>query len=160
MKSTLCSLIKSLIAVITMAGASSMFLRDARAVSPAPDGGYPGNNTAEGTSALLSLTSGVNNTALGFAALSHDTNGANNTATGAFALASNTTGAANTATGIQALYKSATGIRNTADGTGATIALQQKAISALTAELRDEIQEVKAQLELSRANPQIASTGE
>src|SRR5947207_5891506 len=38
----------------------------APAVSPAPDGGYPGNNTAEGTSALFSLTSGIDNTALGF----------------------------------------------------------------------------------------------
>jgi hypothetical protein len=30
----------------------------ARAVVPAPDGGYPGGNTAEGQNALLSLTSG------------------------------------------------------------------------------------------------------
>jgi hypothetical protein len=35
----------------------------ALAVSPAPDGGYAGNNTAEGTSALFSLTSGADNTA-------------------------------------------------------------------------------------------------
>jgi hypothetical protein len=34
-----------------------------------PDGGYPGNNTAEGQNALFSLTSGVDNTALGFQAL-------------------------------------------------------------------------------------------
>ena len=34
----------------------------ALAVSPAPDGGYAGNNTAEGTSALFSLTSGADNT--------------------------------------------------------------------------------------------------
>ena len=31
----------------------------ARAVVPAPDGGYPGGNTAEGQNALLSLTSGT-----------------------------------------------------------------------------------------------------
>src|SRR5438045_3294630 len=37
----------------------------AQAVVPAPDGGYPGGNTAEGTNALFSLTSGVWNTALG-----------------------------------------------------------------------------------------------
>ena len=30
-----------------------------QAVSPPPDGGYPGNNTAEGQNALLSLTTGV-----------------------------------------------------------------------------------------------------
>ena len=33
---------------------------------PAPDGGYPNGNTAEGTEALYSLTTGVNNTAIGF----------------------------------------------------------------------------------------------
>src|SRR2546430_4561516 len=31
----------------------------ARAVLPAPDGGYPGNNTAEGTDALFNLTPGM-----------------------------------------------------------------------------------------------------
>ena len=30
----------------------------ARGVTPAPDGGYPGNNTAEGTNALFSRTTG------------------------------------------------------------------------------------------------------
>src|SRR5215472_3960652 len=34
-----------------------------QAVTPAPDGGYPNFNTAEGTNALFSLTSGTNNTA-------------------------------------------------------------------------------------------------
>src|SRR5437773_41893 len=38
----------------------------ALAVTPAPDGGYPNQNTAEGDDALFSLTSGVNNTAIGF----------------------------------------------------------------------------------------------
>ena len=37
----------------------------ARAVVPPPDGGYPGNNTAEGQNALLSLTTGTFNTAVG-----------------------------------------------------------------------------------------------
>ena len=31
-------------------------------VTPAPDGGYPNRNTAEGDSALFSLTTGANNT--------------------------------------------------------------------------------------------------
>ena len=35
-------------------------------VSPAPDGAYPGANTAEGQSALQSLTSGIHDTALGY----------------------------------------------------------------------------------------------
>src|SRR5204863_1068047 len=50
-----------------------------RAVSPAPDGGYPGNNTAEGTNALFSLTTGGQNTARGGFPLSGHTTGNNNT---------------------------------------------------------------------------------
>src|SRR6266853_2662048 len=72
-------------------------------VSPAPDGGYSGNNTAEGTSALFSLTSGVSNTAVGYQALYHNTTGNYNTAEGFNALFVNTTGAQNTATGYNAL---------------------------------------------------------
>src|SRR5438128_866525 len=34
-------------------------------VVPAPDGGYPGGNTAEGENALLGLTSGLYNTGTG-----------------------------------------------------------------------------------------------
>ena len=34
-------------------------------VVPAPDGGYPGGNTAEGQNALLSLTTGTYNTGIG-----------------------------------------------------------------------------------------------
>src|SRR5438094_10632816 len=49
------------------------FAPTARAVSPAPDGGYPAHNTAEGTNALFSLTSGVQNAALGGVSLFNDT---------------------------------------------------------------------------------------
>jgi Chaperone of endosialidase len=86
-----------------------------QAVLPPPDGGYPGQNTAEGTNALFSLTTGTVNTALGFRALYSDTIGGANTATGARALQSNTTGGANTATGTQALWAN-TGSDNTAIG--------------------------------------------
>jgi hypothetical protein len=41
----------------------------AQAVSPASDGGYPGGNTAEGQSALLTLTTGGYNTAVGWFSL-------------------------------------------------------------------------------------------
>lgn len=55
-----------------------------QAVSPPPDGGYPGGNTAGGQNALLSLTGGTYNTAVGW-----------------FSLQSNLTGNLNTAVGIQ-----------------------------------------------------------
>ena len=92
------------------------------AVSPAPDGGYAGNNTAEGTSALFSLTSGVSNTALGYQALYSNTTGNTNTATGFRALYSNTIGIQNTATGYGALSSNTMGNYNTADGVNALFA--------------------------------------
>jgi hypothetical protein len=94
-------------------------LPQAQAVSPPPDGGYPGNNTAEGTSALFSLTSGVANTALGFQALYYNTTSSYNTAEGFRALFSNTTGAQNTATGSSSLLSNTTGSFNTANGVNA-----------------------------------------
>src|SRR6266513_1818030 len=86
------------------------------AVVPAPDGGYPGNNTAEGTNALFSLTSGIDNTALGFEALFRNTTGDFNTAEGFGALFNNTSGTQNTATGVNALISNTTGSFNTANG--------------------------------------------
>jgi Chaperone of endosialidase len=86
------------------------------AVVPAPDGGYPGANTAEGDFALFSLTTGATNTAIGFAALGSNTTGSQNTAAGVFALVSNTTGFQNAATGVQALSSNTTGFHNAAAG--------------------------------------------
>src|SRR5260370_32879218 len=51
--------------LIPLALAWSALSPTARAVDPPPDGGYPGDNTAEGTDALFSLTGGTENTALG-----------------------------------------------------------------------------------------------
>src|SRR5438477_10321275 len=71
--------------------------------SPTPDGGYPGNNTAEGDGALSSVQinatagNGIDNTAIGFDALFSNTTGSGNTAIGFEALFFNTTGAGNTA---------------------------------------------------------------
>jgi hypothetical protein len=107
----------------------------AHAVSPPPDGGYPGANTAEGQNALFSLTTGTYNTAIGIFALRGDTTGSfnaavgagalfantgdENTAAGFGALLSNTTGHDNTANGALALFSNTTGINNTASGDSA-----------------------------------------
>jgi hypothetical protein len=81
--------------------------------SPAPDGGYPGRNTAEGDGALFSLTAiGTDNTANGFEALYSDTFGGDNTANGASALFRNTTGSYNIASGINAGENLTTGDNN------------------------------------------------
>jgi hypothetical protein len=86
-----------------------------QAVVPAPDGGYPGGNTAEGTNALLSLTTGQYNTAVGFVSLASVTGGHYNTGIGAGALFVNT-GDLNTATGYAALLLNEDGFNNTANG--------------------------------------------
>ena len=88
----------------------------AQAVTPAPDGGYPNENTAEGNDALFSLTTGKDNTAIGDDALKSNTKGNVNTAIGANALKTNTTGSGNTANGASALVANKTGLDNTANG--------------------------------------------
>jgi hypothetical protein len=103
-----------------------------QAVSPPPDGGYPGGNTAEGQNALSGSTISGYNTAIGFYSLAslsdagYNTGvgagtlfasiGAENTATGAGALLSNTTGGDNTANGVFALLSNTEGHDNAADG--------------------------------------------
>lgn len=90
-------------------------------VTPAPDGDYIGNNTAEGADALFSLTTGFGNTAIGYDAL-YDNNGDYNTGVGTEALFNNTSGNQNTAIGYFALFGGkdtaggATGGGNTATG--------------------------------------------
>jgi hypothetical protein len=86
------------------------------AVNPAPDGGYPGGNTAEGQNALLSLTAGTYNTALGLFSLLSNTEGGFNTAVGAGTLLANNA-QQNTAIGAGALLSNDTGVKNTANGT-------------------------------------------
>jgi len=104
---------------------------------PEPDGDYPGGNTAEGHSALFSITTGKFNTAIGFFSLDNNrtdsfntavgagalfaNHGDQNTATGAGALLSNTTGSFNTANGEAALFFNTIGSNNTAVGSSALI---------------------------------------
>jgi len=76
----------------------------AQAVIPPPDGGYSGANTAEGSSALLSLTSGTYNTAVGLSSLRNNVVGNLNTAIGAAALLDNTADS-NTATGVGSAFE-------------------------------------------------------
>jgi hypothetical protein len=85
---------------------------------PPPGGGNANGNTAEGTQALFSNTTGNANTAIGVGALYKNTTGTGNTATGMAALGSNTTGFANTAIGAKALL-TATGNYNVALGDSA-----------------------------------------
>jgi hypothetical protein len=84
-------------------------------VVPAPDGGYPGGNTAEGQNALLSLTGGTYNTAVGFLSMEGVTIGSFNTAVGAGSLLVGVA-AESTAIGAAALLSSSGGFGNTATG--------------------------------------------
>jgi len=92
-------------------------VQNAQAVSPPPDGGYPGQNTAEGQKALLNLNvnNGTNNTAVGWRALRTNVEGEFNTAIGSAALDTNT-GDGNTAIGGAALFSNTTGDYNMAAG--------------------------------------------
>jgi hypothetical protein len=116
-------------------------LPEAHAVVPAPDGGYPGQNTAEGQAALLALTSGTYNTGVGYFSMLNNTTGSFNTALGAATLAFNTTAQENTAIGAGALLSNTNGEFNTANGALALLAnttgIKNVAVgsSALTANL-------------------------
>ncbi len=94
--------------------------RRAQAVVPAPDGAYPGGNTAEGQNALFSLMTGTYNTALGWYSLLSDSTGKFNTGVGAGTLLLNAADES-TATGAGALLSNTTGSFNTADGAFALV---------------------------------------
>jgi hypothetical protein len=81
-----------------------------------PTGSVNAKNTACGTNALVSVTSGKSDTAFGHYALDLTTFGSYNTATGADALRDNSSGGANTAIGAQALLNNTSAMANTAIG--------------------------------------------
>jgi hypothetical protein len=111
-------LIQQKTAIVRLLGALACFVLSSftQAVNPPPDGGYPGQNTAEGENALFNLTTGEFNTATGYNALTRNTTGDLNTATGSQALLLNTIGGSNTATGANALFLNGAGSVNTANG--------------------------------------------
>ncbi len=147
---TITNIIYSTFALFAFACFSLLPAPNAFGVVPAPDGGYPGFNTAEGQNALLHLTTGAANTAVGWYSLFGDTtasfntgvgagtllfnNGDSNTAVGVAALLSNTTASGNTATGVNALSSNTTASANTANGYQAlfsnTTGLRNTAIGA------------------------------
>ena len=96
------------------------FLSQMKAVTPAPDGCYPGFTTAEGCDALKTLTSGAGNTGVGWRSLFFNSTGSFNTGVGAGALILNN-GDSNTAVGAAALLLNVSGMNNTAVG---SLALQ------------------------------------
>jgi hypothetical protein len=90
------------------------------ALTPPPDGCYPGFNTAEGCQALNSLIGGLGNTAIGWRANFLNLGASFNTGVGVGALVLN--GAdENTGVGAVALLLNTQGTRNTAVGTAALL---------------------------------------
>ena len=69
--------------LITFALVWFALVQNTQAVSPPPDGGYPGGNTAQGQNALLNLSSGSYNTAVGLFSLLSNTEANFNKALGA-----------------------------------------------------------------------------
>jgi hypothetical protein len=114
--SAVCPLRPPVTVLVAIAAACVALLPRVHAVTPLPDGGYPGANTAEGENALLHLTNGVYNTATGYVALLNNTIGSYNTASGSEALVFSVTGDNNTATGANTLRNNTNGSYNTASG--------------------------------------------
>jgi len=106
---------KTFVAIIT--GLFSLVSYEAGV--PPPEASHGNGNTAEGTDALFSNTTGQANTAIGVGALYKNTTGVGNTATGMAALGSNTTGFSNTAIGARTLMMNTTGDHNVALGDSA-----------------------------------------
>lgn len=124
---SICNAAQSRTVILFALGCFAFLLPKAFAVIPAPDGGYPNFNTAEGDKALFSLTTGSGNTAVGWFSLFSDTDGSFNTGVGAGTLLFNVgnqsvgDGIGNTAVGTAALLFNTSGSNNTAVGTTALL---------------------------------------
>jgi trimeric autotransporter adhesin len=125
------------LAIALFAFACFVLSSQAQAVSPPPDGGYPGFNTAEGQDALGSVTTALRTRHLaGGRSLptptptsippsgrerSSSNNRATNTAVGAAALLNNVDGSDNNAAGRNALNLNVSGFFNNAHGRSALV---------------------------------------
>jgi hypothetical protein len=115
--------------IITLTLLSLALMPRAQAVSPAPDGDYEQDNTAEGKSALHSFSQfsrdrASNNSAIGYRALYSCKNSHGNTAVGSEALSNatatfGTQGSYNTGIGFKALVNNTTGNTNIGLGNSA-----------------------------------------
>ena len=108
------------LSLLTLVLVGLAFAPQMHAVSPAPDGCYPGFTTAEGCNALSSLTSGAGNTAVGWYSLFLDISGSYNTGLGAGTLALNNSNS-NTAVGAGAMLLNTVGGQNVAVGSNALL---------------------------------------
>ncbi len=63
------SLLRLALLLIPLVFACFALSQSAQGVVPVPDGGYPGQNSAEGQNALKDLTTGSGNTAVGWFSL-------------------------------------------------------------------------------------------
>jgi hypothetical protein len=106
--------------LLAIAFACFGLLPQTQAVTPAPDGCYPGFTTAEGCNALSLLTTGAGNTGVGWYSLFSNSTGNFNTGVGGGALALNNADS-NTAVGAAALLLNTSGNTNTAVGTDALV---------------------------------------
>jgi hypothetical protein len=105
---------------IILAVSCFALLPKTQALTPPPDGCYPGFTTAEGCNALSHLTTGAANTGLGWYALFGTSTGNFNTGVGAGALVINNSDS-NTAVGTAALILNTAGTGNSALGTAAMV---------------------------------------
>ena len=111
---------KNIFKVILLGFGCLAFLPQMQALTPPPDGCYPNFTTAEGCSALQSLTSGSANTGVGWFSLFGTSIGNFNTGVGAGTLTLNNSDS-NTAVGAAALLLNTAGLENSALGTAALV---------------------------------------
>jgi hypothetical protein len=111
---------KNILTSIILALSCFALLPKTQALTPTPDGCYPGFTTAEGCNALSHLTSGAGNAGLGWYALFGTSTGSYNTGVGAGTLVTNN-GDSNTAVGTAALLLNTAGTGNSALGTAALV---------------------------------------